>query len=71
MQLFHPNGTFALAFGSAGSAHGQLDDPGSAAWSPDGSMIAVADTGNDRVQLFHPNGTFALAFGGPGEGDGH
>ena len=33
-------------------------------------MIAVADTGNHRIQVFHPDGTFAFKFGTRGDGDG-
>ena len=69
VQVFHPNGTFALKFGSNGAGDGQFSTPRDVAFAPSG-RIAVADTGNHRVQVFHPNGTFALKFGSNGTGDG-
>ena len=62
IQVFHPNGTLALAFGSYGAGPGQFISPSGVAIAPDG-RIAVADTGNDRIQVFHPNGTPASAIG--------
>ena len=70
VQVFHPNGTFAFAFGSYGRGDGVFGYfPFSIAVGPDG-RIAVSDRGNDRVQVFHPNGTFAFAFGSYGNGIG-
>ena len=69
IQVFHPDGTFAHAFGSRGGGQGQFDGLSPVAFGPDG-RIAVADNGNHRVQVFHPNGTFALAFGSYGGGEG-
>ena len=69
VQVFHPNGTFALKFGSNGAGDGQFSTPRDVAFAPSGA-VAVADTGNHRVQVFHPNGTFALKFGSNGTGDG-
>ena len=73
IQVFHPNGTFAFKFGTYGDGDGEFDSPKDVAQGVrriHRGLIAVADTGNDRVQLFHPNGTFALKFGTYGDGDG-
>ena len=78
VQMFHANGTFAFAFGSRGAGEGQFDLPITAAFVPPArpppasqpGMIAVADSGNDRIQVFGPNGTFAFEFGEPGSGPG-
>ena len=66
MRVFDPNGTLAFAFGSEGSGEGQFSAPEGVAVYHDGT-IAVADTGNNRVQVF-VNGTFAGTFGSPGAG---
>ena len=71
MQVFSvASGSPVLAFGSHGSADGQFAGPASAAYSPDGTRIVVADTGNDRVQVFKHDGTFVGAFGLQGLADG-
>ncbi len=74
VQAFHPNGTFAFAFGSEGSGEGEFLSPGGVevtkSTNINRSRIVVADTGNHRVQVFHINGTFAFAFGSEGSGEG-
>ena len=71
VQVFRSDGAFAFEFGGRGTADGRLDAPHSADYSPSGDYIAVADSGNDRVQVFHAaNGTFAFKFGGNGTADG-
>ena len=55
--------SFAFEFGTGGTGEGQFNDPRSAAYSPDGEWIAVADTFNHRIQIFHANGTFAGGIG--------
>ena len=50
-----------------------LSGPQSVAWSEDGARLAVADTGNNRVQVFAVNGTSEFTVGvsaatGSGEG---
>ena len=71
MQVFHAaNRSLAFKVGAAtsGSGDGQLAAPRSAAWSPGGDLIAVADTGNDRVQVFHAaNRSLAFKVGAAGE----
>ena len=70
IQVFHPNGTFALAFGPLGADRSQFYQPYAVAVAPDGRIV-VADFGTDytrgfyganRIQVFHYNGTFALSF---------
>ena len=51
---------------TAGNGNGELDGPYDVAVSPDGSQIAVSDSGNNRIQLFNPDGSFANAFGQSG-----
>ncbi len=69
IQVFHPDGTFAFAFGSYGGGPGEFDSPVDVTIGPDG-RIAVADVNNHRIQVFHPDGTFAFAFGSYGGGPG-
>ena len=63
------SGTFAFEFGSLGSGPGNFMAPRNVAFGP-GGFMAVADTGNHRVQVFNPDGTFAFALGLRGEGPG-
>jgi|GEM_PF-1753701 len=56
-------------YGHKGSGPGELDDPQAIAVAPDGTL-AIADTGNDRVQLFDSNGSFQYQFGKSGEKPG-
>ena len=69
IQVFHANGTPALAFGSEGSGDGNFSSPQGVAISDDLGLIAVADTGNHRIQVFWPNGTFLYKFGSEGSGN--
>ena len=45
---------------AAGDSHRALPPPGAVP-----GMIAVADSGNNRIQVFYPNGTFAAFMFGP------
>jgi len=51
IQLFHPNGTFALEVGSRGSGLGEFAGPHGLTFGPNG-LLAVSDVGNHRVQVF-------------------
>ena len=51
IQLFHPNGTFALEVGSRGSGPGEFAGPLGLTFGPNG-LLAVSDVGNHRVQVF-------------------
>ena len=51
IQLFHPNGTFALEVGTRGSGLGEFAGPHGLAFGPNGLLI-VSDVGNHRVQVF-------------------
>ena len=62
-------GTLAYLFGSHGQGLGEFYAPRDVAFGP-GGIMAVADTGNHRIQVFHPNGTLALQFGSHGQGPG-
>ena len=66
IQVFHADGTPDFMFGSHGSGDREFVKPGFAAYSPNGSHIAVVDRGNDRIQLFDANGTFIDKFGSSG-----
>ncbi len=50
------------AFGSQGSAEGQLQSPRGITVGPDG-FVYVADTGNHRIQKFTAEGKFVAAWG--------
>ena len=67
IQVFHPDGAFALRFGErdGGDGDGEFDGPGSVAVSPLDGRIVVADTGNHRIQVFAPPG--ANGSGGTGQ----
>ena len=62
IQVFHPNGTFALGFGMPGSgAGGEFDSPLGVDVALDGRIV-VADAGNNRIQVFAPDGEFDFMF---------
>jgi DNA-binding beta-propeller fold protein YncE len=56
-------------YGKKGSGPGEVDDPQAIAVTPEGTL-AIADTGNDRVQLFDSNGSSLYQFGKAGEKTG-
>ena len=63
------SGAFVGRFGgpTIGTAIGQFDNPTGVAYSPDGSLLAVADLRNDRVQvLYAVNGSGSSALGQTG-----
>jgi len=57
VQVFEPDGQFALQWGGEGVLEGYLDEPVGIAIGPDGEVY-VADTWNRRVQVFEGDGTF-------------
>ena len=61
--------TPAFEFGRYGSGPGEFLGALNVAFGP-GGIIAVADSGNHRVQIFRPNGEFAFEFGRYGSGVG-
>lgn len=56
--------------GGHGSALGQLRNPSCLAVSPSFDVVAVSDTGNNRVQIFSSDGTPQRIIGGKGRGPG-
>ena len=76
VQVFDLNGTLLYTLGSEGSGEGELLSPEDVAvWRSkhpiNDSVVAVADTGNHRIQVFHANGTPSFSFGSRGGGDGN
>ena len=69
VQVYHPNGSLALAFGYFGTLRDGFDSPTDVAVGPDG-QIAVAEPGRHSIQVFHPNGSLADEFGSLGDADG-
>ena len=69
VKVFHPNGTFAFQFGSAGIGPGDLRRPHGVAFGP-GGIIAVSESSGDRVQVFYPDGVHAYQVGSRGHGPG-
>lgn len=64
---------FAGLWGAFGSAPGDFAHPGALAAAPDDPAggVAVADTGNDRVQVFAPDGRLTARWGIAGRGPGY
>jgi tripartite motif-containing protein 71 len=69
VRRFDAAGNLLGSFGSSGSGPGQMLNPEGIAAGPDGT-IAIADTGNDRVDLFAADGTFVRSFGSVGNAPG-
>lgn len=59
-----------LIWGGPGTASGQFDDPRGVAAGPDGNLVYVADTGNNRIQIFTSEGIFVRTWGSYGSGNG-
>jgi DNA-binding beta-propeller fold protein YncE len=57
IQMFTPNGTFIMKWGSEGDKPGQFNVPYSIEIDASDN-IYVVDRGNDRIQKFDANGTF-------------
>ena len=55
---------------SVGTGNGEFNSPFDVAVSPDGTEIAVSDSGNNRIQRFSINGSFMSSFGQQGAGTG-
>jgi uncharacterized repeat protein (TIGR01451 family) len=65
IQVFGAAGQFLYQFGGYGLANGQFRFPGAVAVGANGK-VAVADTGNNRVQVFSdPAADLALSMSGP------
>lgn len=58
----------ANSFGSSGSANGQLTMPTGIAYEKVSGQLAVADTGNGRIQFFDTAGTWKRSIGSLGGG---
>lgn len=67
VNLFVSLGPPFMAWGSAGSASGQFNNPAGVAVSRNG-IVYVADEGNNRIQSFRSDGTFVRMWGSLGAG---
>lgn len=68
VSVWGADGSFKTAWGSYGSADGQLDAPLALAIGP--SEVYVTEMGNDRVQVFDLQGNFLRKWGSYGSADG-
>jgi DNA-binding beta-propeller fold protein YncE len=59
--VFHPDGSFAQAFGREGKGPGELERPMHISIGPDG-LLYVAEYVNDRISVFRLDGTFVRHF---------
>lgn len=69
LQVFHPDGTLALAIGHEGDGLGEFVFPSDVRVGPDGS-IYVADHNNARIQQFDATGALVAHFTLAGHGEG-
>ena len=70
IQKFDSNGKFVTAWGSHGTANGQLNKIQDIGVYPCGHNLYVADSGNNRIQMFDSNGKFLRKWGSNGTGSG-
>ena len=78
IQSFHGDGTPVKAWGSRGSADGQINFPHSLAvlarsqdrGHPDRNCVFVTDCYNHRIQVFGIDGSFIRTWGSEGQSDG-
>jgi NHL repeat len=75
IEVFSPTCKYSETFGTSGSENGQLSDPTGLAFGVsyvyETHIIAVADSGNNRIEMF--KGTkheFSAAYGSKGSGEG-
>ena len=73
VQKFSSSGGFITAWGSKNgaisAAQGEFYGPRGIAVAPNGD-VAVADTGNKRIEVFSSSGVFRFAFGSTGSANG-
>ncbi len=73
IQKFTASGQFISAWGSPNGAisakTGEFYGPRGLTVMPNGN-VAVADTGNKRIEVFSPSGSFLFTFGTSGSGNG-
>jgi DNA-binding beta-propeller fold protein YncE len=69
IQVFAPDRTYRMQWGTKGTADGQFLAPSGIAIALDGS-IYVSDEGRNDIQRFDPDGVFLLKFGEMGMDDG-
>ncbi|NOX63145.1 MAG: TIGR03663 family protein [Chloroflexi bacterium] len=62
IQVFNPDGSYALDWGGFGAEPGQFNEPWGIAVSEDG-RVYVADTWNHRIQVFDSEGNFITQWG--------
>jgi hypothetical protein len=60
---FGNGGLIGRADKGTGTDSGEFNSPYDVAVSPDGSELAVSDSGNNRIQQFGSDGTFIASFG--------
>jgi RHS repeat-associated protein len=65
---FSSEATFVQTIGSAGSGHGDLDEPDGMTIDSAGNLW-VADSGNNRVEEFNESGGYETSFGSEGSGE--
>jgi hypothetical protein len=69
-STFGNAGVIGKADKSTGSGNSEFNAPYDVSVSPDGTGIAVSDSGNNRIQQFTLSGEFTTAFGQFGSGAG-
>lgn len=67
---FNKNGVFVSEWGSLGSGEGQFNSPAGLTISPQGDIIYVSDTVNNRIQMFNEEGNFLGKWGTLGDANG-
>jgi tripartite motif-containing protein 71 len=67
VEVFSPTGTLMSTIGASANMRMPFDD----ALSPNGNILYVADTNNNRIDEFNPsNGSFLGSWGSKGSGNG-
>jgi hypothetical protein len=67
---FGTSGKIGRSDKGAGSGNGEFISPYDVAVTPDGTQVAVSDSGNNRIQRFTSSGAFLAFFGQQGSGVG-
>jgi hypothetical protein len=67
---FGGTGFVGKSDGTVGTGSSQFNAPFDVAVSPDGGILSVSDSGNNRIQQFDTNGVFIASFGSSGSAVG-
>ncbi len=70
VQVFNPNGSFVMKWGTRGFNNGQFFNPWGVAVHPSRDLVFISDFQGNHIQAFRSDGTFLFQWGSHGSADG-